>query len=96
MKVLLATLLLSQVVYGDDALNILGGSEVNSTLIKKEESIKLEDPFVIALYGKMHSSNNLNYDTKRFLNLVFNKDYEKAAHLLTVVEKPHQVIFKIL
>ena len=96
-KVALALLLSSsQVFAGADLLLQKTGEldKATNQIIVSQKQLKLDDPFLIQFYGQWKASGKLSFEINNWANMLLDGEYEKAAHLLTVIEKKSPDNFK--
>jgi hypothetical protein len=70
----------------DLLMNETGASDVvvsSTTLTKK---IYLDDPFLVLLYGNWKAQSNLSFEVNSWMDLIFEKKFEQASHLLTTIK----------
>lgn len=60
-----------------------GASDAPKTVLTK--SVHLDDPFLVLLYGNWKARTNLPYEVNSWLDVVFEKKFEEASHLLTTM-----------
>ena len=98
-KLALAIMISSTQAYaGADLLLQKTGGEnlVQENVIATQKQLKLDDPFLIQFYGQWKASGKLNFEVNNWANTLLNGHYEKAAHLLTVIEQKSPDSFQSL
>ncbi len=63
------------------------GNTATQISFKSHKQLELDDPFLVQLYGSWKSAGKLNFEVNSWMNLIVNKKYEKAAHLISVIKK---------
>jgi hypothetical protein len=61
-----------------------GDVVVTSTTLTKK--IHLDDSFLVLLYGNWKAKSNLSFEVNSWMDLIFEKNFEKASHLLTTIK----------
>lgn len=70
----------------DVLLNETGAEEISTTTSTITKKIHLDDPFLVLLYGNWKAKGNLPYEVGSWLDLIFEKKFEEASHLLTTIK----------
>jgi tetratricopeptide (TPR) repeat protein len=87
--VFIALLTATQAFAGADLLLQQAGvsAESDKPAVVVQKQLTLDDPFLVQFYGSWRAAGQLDFEVNSWANLVIEKKYEKAAHLLTVIRK---------
>jgi hypothetical protein len=90
MKSVLFFLLLPTLGFANSGADVLmnetGAEAALSTTSTLTKQIHLDDPFLVLLYGNWKAKPNLNYELHSWLDVIFEKKFEQASHLLTTIK----------
>jgi outer membrane protein assembly factor BamD (BamD/ComL family) len=86
---LIGLVLLSSVsVWADtNTLQNLAGNDIElSSQIQTQKQLKLDDPFAIQLFSNWKALGNSDYTSGQWVELILNKEYDKAMSLLPTIK----------
>jgi len=102
-KALVATslCLASSITMASSGADLLMQKTGNSILgaksqFKASKQLELDNPFLVQLYGSFRELGTSSFEVNTWVNTVLNKDYEKAAHLITVMKEKAPQKFKAM
>jgi hypothetical protein len=65
-----------------------GSTKVGTqTSFKATKQLELDDAFLVQLYGTFRELGTTSFEVNTWVNTILSKDYEKAAHLITVMQE---------
>jgi hypothetical protein len=89
-KFLIVCLFASSLSFADSGADLLmnetGAGDVVVTSTTLTKKIYLDDPFLVLLYGNWKAKSNLSFEVNSWMDLVFEKKFTEASHLLTTIK----------
>lgn len=87
--ILTAVMLNSFAIADSNTLLNQAGSEIDlSQKLTKQKQLSLDNPFVIQLFSSWKALGPLDFSTNEWVELILNKDHEKALTLLPTIKDP--------